>query len=243
MITPPVIQSLTNENTMLASASIEDLEEYKKNACKILRSQTQCATAKIVEELIDQEIMNRKIIEEWNKIYEQFPEHVGMQEVIPIELENNPKQVEENLKTVLTLEYMGIHIEDVVDDFKQLYYFSVPERSTLKIESVKEQAETAEDLMKVAKTILTEIILDIYKAELADGEEDEEFYKDVENNISDYALFFAKVRQGEIWNKEMGKAAVNKALGKFPNPLYRQVQKENNYMQLNDKIYILYIVQ
>ena len=38
----------------------------------------QCATAKIVEELIDQEIMNRKIIEEWNKIYEQFPEYVGI---------------------------------------------------------------------------------------------------------------------------------------------------------------------
>ena len=78
MITPPVIQSLTNENTMLASASIEDLEEYKKNACKILGSQTQCATAKNVEELIDQEIMNRKIIEEWNKIYEQYPVNVGV---------------------------------------------------------------------------------------------------------------------------------------------------------------------
>lgn len=57
MITPPAIQRLTNENTMLTSASIEDLEEYKKNACKILRSQTQCATAKIVEELINQEIL------------------------------------------------------------------------------------------------------------------------------------------------------------------------------------------
>ena len=110
MITPPVMQGLTNENTMLSSASIEDLEEYKKNACKILRSQTQYATAKIVEELIDQEIMNRKIIEKMNKIYEKF--HVGIQEVIPIELENNSKQIEENLKTVLTLEYMGIHIED-----------------------------------------------------------------------------------------------------------------------------------
>lgn len=135
----------------------------------------------------------------------------------------NTKQIEENLKTVLTLEYMGIHIEDVVDDFKQLYYFSVSERSTLKVESAKEQAETADDLIKVAKTILTEIILDTYKTEYADGEEDEEFYKDVENNISEYALFFAKVRQGEVWNKEMGKAAVNKVLGKFPNPLYKQV--------------------
>lgn len=78
MITPPAIQRLTNENTMLTSASIEDLEEYKKNACKILRSQTQCATAKIVEGLINQKIMNRRIIEEWDKIYEQFPEYVGM---------------------------------------------------------------------------------------------------------------------------------------------------------------------
>ena len=78
MITPSVIQNLTNENTMLSGASIEDLEEYKKNACKILRCQMQYAIAKIVEELINQEIMNRKIIEEWNKIYEQFPEYVGM---------------------------------------------------------------------------------------------------------------------------------------------------------------------
>lgn len=78
MITPPIIQSSKNENTMLSNASIEDLEEYKKNACKILRSQTQYATAKIVEELINQEIMNRKIIEEWNKIYEQYPVNVGV---------------------------------------------------------------------------------------------------------------------------------------------------------------------
>lgn len=38
MITPPVIQSLTNENTMLASASIEDLEEYKKMLVKFLEA-------------------------------------------------------------------------------------------------------------------------------------------------------------------------------------------------------------
>lgn len=143
--------------------------------------------------------------------------------MIPIELENNPKQIEENLKTVLTLEYMGIHIEDVVDDFKQLYYFSVPERSTLKVESVKEQAETAEDLMKVAKVALTEMILDSCKSEFDNGEEDEEFYKDVENNISDYVLFFAKVRKGEVWNKEMGKVAINKAVELLKNVSYKQV--------------------
>lgn len=142
--------------------------------------------------------------------------------MIPIELENNPKQIEENLKTVLTLEYMGIHIEDTKEQgFKQLYYFSVPERSTLKVESAKEQAETADDLIQVAKATLTEMILDSCKSEFDD--EDEEFYKDVENNISDYALFFAKVRKGEVWNKEMGKAAVNKAVEPLKNLSYKQV--------------------
>ena len=144
--------------------------------------------------------------------------------MIPIELEKNPKQIEENLKTILTLEYLGIHIEDTKEkDFKQLYYFSVPERSMLKVESAKEQAETSEDLIDVAKAALTEMILDSCKSEFDDGEEDEEFYKDVENNISDYALFFAKVRKGEVWNKEMGKAAVNKAVEQLKNSSYKQV--------------------
>ena len=135
---------------------------------------------------------------------------------------NNSKQIEENLKTVLTLEYMGIHIENTKEQgFKQLYYFSVPERSTLKVESAKEQAETADDLIQVAKAALTEMILDSCKSEFDD--EDEEFYKDVENNISDYALFFAKVRKGEVWNKEMGKAAVNKAVEPLKNLSYKQV--------------------
>ena len=142
--------------------------------------------------------------------------------MIPIELKNNKKQIEENLKTVLTLEYMGIHIEDTKEQgFKQLYYFSVPERSTLKVESAKEQAETADDLIQVAKAALTEMILDSCKSEFDD--EDEEFYKDVENNISDYALFFAKVRKGEVWNKEIGKAAVNKAVEQLKNLSYKQV--------------------
>lgn len=136
----------------------------------------------------------------------------------------NPKQIEENLKTVLTLEYMGIHIEDTKEKgFKQLYYFSVPERSTLKVESAKEQAETADDLIKVAKAALTEMILDLCKSEFDDDEENEKFYKDVENNISDYVLFFAKVRRGEVWDKKMGKAAVNKVVEPLKNLSYKQV--------------------
>ena len=145
------------------------------------------------------------------------------QEVIPIELENNSKQIKENLKTVLTLEYMGIHIEDTKEqDFKQLYYFSVPERSTLKVESAKEQAETADDLIKVAKETLIKMMLDSCKSVFGDAE-DEEFYKDIENNISDYALFFTKVRKGEVWDKEMGKTAVNKIVEQLKNSSYKQV--------------------
>lgn len=143
--------------------------------------------------------------------------------MIPIELENNSKQIKENLKTVLTLEYMGIHIEDTKEqDFKQLYYFSVPERSTLKVESAKEQAETADDLIKVAKETLIKMMLDSCKSVFGDAE-DEEFYKDIENNISDYALFFTKVRKGEVWDKEMGKTAVNKIVEQLKNSSYKQV--------------------
>lgn len=69
VIPPPILQELINEDTMLSRTSIEDLKKYKKNACEILRSKTQYATAKIIEELIDQEIKNRRIIVEFNNLY------------------------------------------------------------------------------------------------------------------------------------------------------------------------------
>lgn len=61
------------KTTVLSNASIEDLEEYKINACEILESKAQFATAKIIEELIDQEIKDRKIIEKLNSFCEEFP--------------------------------------------------------------------------------------------------------------------------------------------------------------------------
>ena len=67
-----------NKNMMLPNSSIEDLKEYKRNACELLRKHDQYATAKIIEELIDQEIMSRKIIEEWNKVSEILPKYVGV---------------------------------------------------------------------------------------------------------------------------------------------------------------------
>ena len=61
-----------HESTVLSNASIKDLEEYKKNACEILRNKMEYTIAKIVEELIDQEIKERKIIEGFNSLYEQL---------------------------------------------------------------------------------------------------------------------------------------------------------------------------
>ena len=133
-----------------------------------------------------------------------------------MKLENNLEYIKENLRTILKLEYLGIHIEDIKEkNFKQLYYFSVPERSELQVESAK-------DLIDVAKVTLTKMVLDSCKSEF-DDEEYEEFLNDVDNNISDYILFFAKVRQGEVWNKEMGEAAVNNIGKQFEMPSYKQV--------------------
>ena len=51
------------------------------------------------------------------------------------------EQIEKNLKTVLTLEWLGVHIEDtneVTDEYgilsKTVYYLSVPETSTIEVE-------------------------------------------------------------------------------------------------------------
>lgn len=145
-------------------------------------------------------------------------------EVIYIEI-NDRNQIEENLKAVLSLEYYGIHIEDTKEqDLKILYYFSVPEKSTMEIDNaLNDKIKTADGLIKIAKESLTQIIINSCKAEFDDEEEDEEFYNDVKNNISDYALFYAKVRKGEIWNEEMGKAAIQKVINEIKNNSYKKL--------------------
>lgn len=144
--------------------------------------------------------------------------------MISIEISDR-KQIEENLKVVLSLEYYGIHIEDTKEqDFKILYYFSVPEKSTIEIDNaLNDKIKTADGLIEIAKESFTQIIIDSCRSEFDDDEEDEKFYNDVKNNISDYALFYAKVREGEVWDEEMGKTAVNKAIEPLKNLSYKQV--------------------
>lgn len=134
-------------------------------------------------------------------------------------------QIELNLKAVLSLEYYGIHVEDTKEqDFKILYYFSVPENSTIETDNaLNDKIKTADGLIEIAKETLTQIIIDSCKSEFDDDEEDEEFYNDVKNNISEYASFYAKVRKDEVWNEEMGKAAIQKITDEIKNNSYKQV--------------------
>ena len=126
----------------------------------------------------------------------------------------NINLLKENLEIILSLEYYGIHIEDIKEqDLKQLYFFSVPEKSTLK---------TNDDNLKLAKDVLSTANVNSCRAVFGD-EEDEEFYDDVRNNISNYVSFFAKVRYGEIWNKEMGDAAIMRAIDEIKNNTYKLV--------------------
>lgn len=139
---------------------------------------------------------------------------------------NDIKQLKENLKTVFALEYFGVHIEEVREEknLKLLYYFSVPEKSKIKsIIPNNNQINTSDGLIELAKESITEMIIESHKHEFDDNEEYEEFYNDVKNNISDYVLFFAKVREGEIWTEEMGKDAIQKITDEIKNNSYKQV--------------------
>lgn len=130
--------------------------------------------------------------------------------------EYSREQIEKNLKTVLTLEWLGIHIEDTKETndgygipSKTVYYFSVPETSTIEIEDkeVSERIKTSEGLISLAKEEILNMLMDFCKDVFGD---DEEFLEEMKNNISDYFKFYAKVRTGEKWTKELGDAMVEK---------------------------------
>lgn len=126
------------------------------------------------------------------------------------------EQIEKNLKIVLTMEWLGIHIEDtkeVTDEYgipsKMVYYFSVPETSTMEVEDkeLNDQIKTSDGLIALAKEELLDMLIDSCEDAFGD---DEEFIEEVKNNTSDYIKFYAKVRTGEKWNKELGDALVKR---------------------------------
>lgn len=139
--------------------------------------------------------------------------------------ENSINLLKESLYTILSLEYYGIHIEDVKEqDLKQLYFFSVPQISTLQTsdDTINEKIKDGYSLIKLAKELLTEMIVESCRAVFGE-DEDEEFYENVKENISQYALFYAKVRRDESWNKEMAEAASRKVLREIRDNAYERV--------------------
>lgn len=129
----------------------------------------------------------------------------------------NKEQIKKLGATLFALEYLGIHIENMkqeVDKYgipsKQIYYFSVPETSTIKLKD-KElnniEIGTSIAMISFAKRELSNMLIESCRDAWG---EDEEFIKEVEDNISDYLKFYAKVRAGENWNEELGAKAVKK---------------------------------
>lgn len=122
----------------------------------------------------------------------------------------NKEQLADNIETVLTLEWLGIRFEDTKEEngscglfSKTAYYFSVPEASTITTEDkeLNDRIQTANGLKYFAKEQLINMMINSFESAYGD---DKEFTDDVRNNIHDYFKFYAKVRVGEIWNKELG---------------------------------------
>ena len=122
----------------------------------------------------------------------------------------NQEQLADNIETVLTLEWLGIRFEDTKEEkgscglfSKTAFYFSVPEASTITTEDkeLNNRIQTANGLKYFAKEKLIDMMISSFES--IHGK-DEEFVKDVKNNIHDYFKFYAKVRIGEVWNKELG---------------------------------------
>lgn len=131
------------------------------------------------------------------------------------------EQIKKNLKTALTLEFFGIHFEnmkEVSDEYgipsKTIYYLSVPETSIIKIENeeFKEKIKTADGLITLAKEEITNMFIDSYKSVFG---EDDEFLEDIKNDIPNLIKFYAKVRNGEVWNEELGNTAVKEIIDAF----------------------------
>lgn len=124
--------------------------------------------------------------------------------------EFNKEQLTTNLETILYLEYLGIHFEDTREEkdpygfhSKTIFLFSVPESSTIELEDedLNVKIKTANALKNLAKESIIDMMIESFKTQFG---EYEEFIEEIRNNTSDYFKFYAKVRKGEIWSKELG---------------------------------------
>lgn len=142
----------------------------------------------------------------------------------------NNEQITNNFNTILTLEWFGICLEgtkEEADDSgivaKTVYYYSVPESSTIEVddENLNNAIKTSDGLKLLAKGTLIDMVVNACKAEYPD---DEEFIEDLKNNASNYFKFRARVRTGEVWTKEMGDNRVQE--------LCKDIEKTSQYSEV-----------
>lgn len=138
--------------------------------------------------------------------------------------------IESNINTVLGLEYLGIRFEDTKEEkgscglFSKLaYYYSVPELSTLEVKDkeLNDRIKTANGLKYLAKEVLIDMLINNYQKEFG---ENLEFVEDVKNNIHDYFKFYAKVRDGETWNKDIAEQRMKE--------LTKEIKEASKYREI-----------
>lgn len=120
------------------------------------------------------------------------------------------KRLERNITIALNLEWLGVRFEETKyerDDLsftsKTVYYYSVPESSVIELDNkdLNIRIKTADGLKLLAKELITEMFVNSCRAAYPD---DKEFVDDVKDHISEYMKCKARVRHGEVWNREMG---------------------------------------
>lgn len=126
----------------------------------------------------------------------------------------NEEQLKKYLEVVNKLEYSGITIEDfeVEKDFlgfptNYIFYYSVPET----IEADDENANnthTADNLMQYAKDTLLKLIASFSASDK--GLKNNKFMEALMKYSLNKVKFRAKVREGEVWTKELAEAKLKK---------------------------------
>lgn len=140
------------------------------------------------------------------------------------------KQFENYLNIILALEKLGICMEDTKEEkdtygfsTKTAYYYSVPESSTIEVADAElnSMIKTADGLKKLAKENLVDIAIDVCEHEFGD---DKDLIEDVKADISKYFKFYAKVRKGEVWTKELGDKRIKE--------LTEEIQRASGYSEV-----------
>lgn len=125
--------------------------------------------------------------------------------------EKKEELLQNNLKAILELEYLGARFENATESNSMfgglIFKYSVPEKSI-----IEDKEYSADWLKKAAKNALIDMSIETCKADGIWSDGDEEWVK---NQIKCYA----KVRNGEIWTEEMGKTRVEELIGQIKSAI------------------------